>query len=36
MRDDLHCYWINSVAMKIANITDKTPQPDGGHIERDN
>lgn len=30
-----HAAWVNSLALKMANITDSTPDPDGGHIERD-
>lgn len=35
-RIDGHAAWVNSKALEIAGITDKTPDPQGGKIERDN
>ncbi|MDD3051227.1 MAG: amidohydrolase family protein, partial [Candidatus Cloacimonetes bacterium] len=32
---DLHTRWVNSLALKIASITDKTAQPEGGKILKD-
>jgi predicted amidohydrolase YtcJ len=32
---DEHTTWLNSVALKLAKITDATPDPIGGQIERD-
>ncbi len=32
---DGHSAWVNSKALEIANVTDKTPDPQGGVIERD-
>lgn len=32
---DGHSIWVNSKALKMAEITDKTPDPSGGVIERD-
>lgn len=32
---DGHSAWVNSRALKLAGITAKTPDPDGGRIERD-
>ncbi|MCH9692002.1 MAG: amidohydrolase [Gammaproteobacteria bacterium] len=34
-RIDGHAIWVNSRALEIANITDSTPNPKGGKIERD-
>jgi predicted amidohydrolase YtcJ len=34
-RVDGHAAWVNSKALAIANITDATPDPAGGKIERD-
>lgn len=31
----LHAGWINTAAMKLANITSQTPDPPNGHIQRD-
>ncbi len=31
---DMHSAWVNSRALEIAGITKKTPNPDGGTIER--
>lgn len=33
---DFHSRWCNSLALKIAGITENTSDPEGGHIERDN
>lgn len=30
-----HAVWVNSVALRAANITANTPDPEGGHIGRD-
>ena len=30
-----HAVWVNSMALKVAGITDATPNPDGGQIARD-
>jgi predicted amidohydrolase YtcJ len=30
-----HAGWVNSRSLEIAGITDETPDPDGGHIVRD-
>ena len=32
---DGHTQWVNSAALQLAGITDDTPDPDGGRIERD-
>ena len=32
---DGHTAWVNSVALQLSQITDQTPDPAGGHIERD-
>jgi predicted amidohydrolase YtcJ len=32
---DGHSAWVNSMALKIASISRMTPDPPGGHIERD-
>lgn len=32
---DGHTAWLNSVALKLSKITDVTPNPQGGQIERD-
>jgi predicted amidohydrolase YtcJ len=32
---DHHGAWVNSLALQIAGITDETPDPPGGRIERD-
>ncbi len=32
---DYHGMWVNSRALEVAGITDSTPDPDGGRIERD-
>jgi predicted amidohydrolase YtcJ len=32
---DFHSAWVNSAALQAANITTKTDDPPGGHIERD-
>jgi predicted amidohydrolase YtcJ len=32
---DYHGMWVNSAALEAAGITDSTPDPDGGRIERD-
>ena len=34
-RKDGHSAWMNHTAMQIAGITRDTPDPDGGHIDRD-
>jgi predicted amidohydrolase YtcJ len=34
-RTDGHLLWVNSLAMQMAGITRDTPDPDGGHIDRD-
>lgn len=34
-RVDGHAVWVNSAALKLANITAATPDPAGGRIERD-
>lgn len=34
-RKDGHSVWVNSAALRAANITRDTPDPDGGKIERD-
>lgn len=34
-RKDGHSVWVNSAALRIANITRDTPDPAGGKIERD-
>ncbi len=34
-RLDMHTYWLNSAALKQANITKDTPTPPGSQIERD-
>lgn len=34
-RKDGHSAWVNHTAMKIAGIDRNTPDPDGGHIDRD-
>ncbi|HML39685.1 MAG TPA: amidohydrolase [Bellilinea sp.] len=31
----LHAAWANSLALKMAGISDATPDPQGGHIDRD-
>ncbi|MEJ8545111.1 amidohydrolase [Brevibacillus borstelensis] len=33
--DDGHSLWVNSKALEVAGITKRTPNPDGGLIERD-
>ena len=30
-----HVWMVNSVALKLAGIDDDTPQPEGGHMDRD-
>ncbi len=35
MDDELHSAWVNSAALEVAGITDKTPDPDYGEIQRD-
>jgi predicted amidohydrolase YtcJ len=32
---DMHALWVNSAALRVAGIHSGTPDPDGGHIERD-
>jgi predicted amidohydrolase YtcJ len=32
---DMHALWVNSAALREAGITAGSPDPDGGHIERD-
>ena len=32
---DYHGMWVNSKALEVAGITDSTPDPEGGRIERD-
>ncbi|UCD63576.1 MAG: amidohydrolase [Candidatus Zixiibacteriota bacterium] len=32
---DQHTAWVNSRALELAGVTAKTPDPDGGHIDRD-
>jgi predicted amidohydrolase YtcJ len=32
---DFHSVWVNSAALRLANITTQTPDPAGGRIERD-
>jgi predicted amidohydrolase YtcJ len=32
---DLHSAWVNSIALRLANITADTPDPAGGRIDRD-
>jgi predicted amidohydrolase YtcJ len=32
---DFHSAWVNSAALRLANITAETPDPAGGRIERD-
>ncbi|MFN6120329.1 MAG: amidohydrolase family protein, partial [Actinomycetes bacterium] len=32
---DLHCGWVNSAALELLEITDRTPDPVGGEIRRD-
>jgi predicted amidohydrolase YtcJ len=32
---DMHALWVNSAALAAAGITAATPDPDGGHIQRD-
>jgi predicted amidohydrolase YtcJ len=32
---DFHSIWVNSAALRLANITAQTPDPAGGRIERD-
>ncbi|HEX8729023.1 MAG TPA: amidohydrolase, partial [Ktedonobacterales bacterium] len=32
---DFHSIWVNSAALRLANITAQTPEPAGGRIERD-
>ena len=32
---DFHGMWVNSRALEVAGITDSTPDPEGGRIERD-
>lgn len=34
-RVDGHAAWVNSLALKLAGITDQTPDPPGGKIHRD-
>jgi predicted amidohydrolase YtcJ len=34
-RKDGHSLWVNSQALALAGITAATPDPDGGHIQRD-
>ncbi|MCX7908386.1 MAG: amidohydrolase [Ignavibacteria bacterium] len=34
IRQDGHCLWVNSKAMEICNINEKTPDPKGGKIVR--
>ncbi|MSP11867.1 MAG: amidohydrolase [Chloroflexi bacterium] len=34
-RKDGHLLWVNSLALHLAQITDETPDPPGGHIQRD-
>lgn len=35
IRKDGHSVWVNSRALELAGIDDNTPDPDGGHIQRD-
>lgn len=32
---DFHSVWVNSLALRLANVTSETPDPTGGRIERD-
>ncbi|MDQ7029155.1 MAG: amidohydrolase family protein [Ardenticatenia bacterium] len=34
-RVDGHVVWVNSRALELAGVTDETPDPPGGHLERD-
>lgn len=34
-RKDAHSIWLNSTALELAGIDDRTPDPDGGMIQRD-
>jgi predicted amidohydrolase YtcJ len=34
-RTDGHLLWVNSLALRMANVTKDTPDPDGGQIDRD-
>ncbi len=34
-RIDGHVVWVNSRALELAGVTDETPDPPGGHLERD-
>ncbi|MCR5033975.1 MAG: amidohydrolase [Clostridia bacterium] len=35
LNSEAHACWVNSRALDLAGITDETPDPFGGHIERD-
>ena len=35
MDDELHSAWVNTAALEIARITNETPDPDYGEIQRD-
>ncbi len=35
IRQDGHCLWLNSFALKICNINENTPEPKGGKIVKD-
>lgn len=35
MDDELHSAWVNTAALEIAGITNETPDPDYGEIQRD-
>ena len=35
MRDDMHSYWVNSIALRLAGISDQSPSPSGGVVGLD-